>query len=108
MNGASADPWAKTSREPTSSITTMIGSSHHFLRSFMKAQSSASRLMFPFSELASEVALARRTLRPRNPEASMRRTPNHGVAPEHPHQKTDRSQHDEIRDPHEDGRCNLR
>ena len=30
MNGASADPWAKTSRAPTRSITTTMGSSHHF------------------------------------------------------------------------------
>ena len=38
MNGASADPCAKISSAPTSISTMMIGSSHHFLRTFMKAQ----------------------------------------------------------------------
>jgi hypothetical protein len=35
MNGASAEPWAQTSRSPTRKSTIRIGASHHFFRTFM-------------------------------------------------------------------------
>src|SRR5437867_5914750 len=44
MNGASTELCANTKSAPTNSITTMIGSSHHFFRTRMKAQSSRARL----------------------------------------------------------------
>ena len=44
MNGASADPCAKTRSAPTSTITTMIGSIQNFLRARMNAQISLPRL----------------------------------------------------------------
>jgi hypothetical protein len=35
MKGASAEPCAKTSNAPTITSTRTIGSSHHYLRTFM-------------------------------------------------------------------------
>jgi hypothetical protein len=40
LKGASAEPWANTSSEPTSTITMMMGASHHFLRMRRKSQNS--------------------------------------------------------------------
>src|SRR5436190_5817104 len=40
MNGATAEPCARTSNDPTSASETMIGSSQNFLRSLKKNQNS--------------------------------------------------------------------
>ena len=44
MKGARADPCANTKSVPSKSITTMIGKSHHFFRTFKKSQNSLRRL----------------------------------------------------------------
>src|SRR6185503_8333217 len=46
MNGATAEPWVKTTRSPRSASITKIGPSHHFLRTLMKAHSSPIRPSF--------------------------------------------------------------
>jgi len=45
MNGASADPCAKTSNAPTTIMTSIIGSNHHFFRTRMKAHNSPASLI---------------------------------------------------------------
>lgn len=40
MNGAKAEPFAKTSRPPKSNKNMTIGASHHFLRTRKKSQNS--------------------------------------------------------------------
>src|SRR5262245_15673887 len=40
MNGATAEPWVKTTSRPSSASITTMGPSHQALRTFMKAHSS--------------------------------------------------------------------
>src|SRR5690349_1506095 len=40
MKGATAEPWARTSSDPTSASATMMGSNQNFLRSFRKSKNS--------------------------------------------------------------------
>src|SRR5262245_56586001 len=46
MNGATAVPWVKTTKRPSSTSISTIGPSHHFLRTRMKAHSSPRMLSF--------------------------------------------------------------
>src|SRR5687768_3832138 len=99
MNGASAEPCAKTRSPPTLSRTRMIGRSHHFFRTLMKAQSSLSRLTRISSELASQV-----TVRAvgRMPHAAPLDTMLDGALTHESHDPAGRGEHDEIYDAHED------
>jgi hypothetical protein len=47
MNGATAEDWVKSTRNPSKSKTVIIGNSHHFFRTFMKSQSSLNISVFP-------------------------------------------------------------
>src|SRR5215475_438613 len=78
MNGASADPWANTSKRPTSSMTMMSGRSQSFFLTRMKAQNSRARLERATTEVSEwgrwyrlELALqrARGRLRPIGPKS---------------------------------------
>src|SRR4030095_4542526 len=50
MNGASADPAVRTMRIPNRALRTMMGASHHFFRTFRKAQNSCQNCTFSFTE----------------------------------------------------------
>jgi hypothetical protein len=48
MNGAIAEPCVKTTRKPGSASIWSMGSSYHFLRTLMKAHSSAKTPNFSY------------------------------------------------------------
>src|SRR5262252_162303 len=50
MNGASAEPAVRTIRIPSSALRTMMGASHHFFRTFRKAQNSLQNCTFSFTD----------------------------------------------------------
>src|ERR1035437_205217 len=109
MNGASAEPCAKTSSRPTIIRTTMIGRSHHFLRTFMNSQSSPTipcLAMLRSSELSFHVAA--HTRRGWHPETPVPLRMHQRTPAEQPHHDTDRRDDDEEHDPHEDRRRHLR
>src|ERR1035437_3974076 len=109
MNGASADPCAKTNSAPTSTSTIMIGSSQNFLRTLMKAQSSAAipcLAMLRSSELSFHVAA--HTRGGCHPETPVSLRMHQRTPAEQPHHETDRRDDDEEHDPHEDRRRHLR
>src|SRR6266542_1863030 len=107
MKGASADPCAKISSDPTSSMVTMTGSSHHFFRTRMKAHNS---LVMP-EPLMDQVPLelvfhcTALSLPPGSldPKASVREPPPNGVLSEQTHDPARRRQDQEVDDPQEDG-----
>src|SRR5687767_15759140 len=103
MNGASADPCANTSSVPTINMTRTTGASHHFLRSFMKLQSSTTRLIASSLELSLQVA-GTLSLGTRLPISALARCVRHGITAERPSQNTDRCQHEQVHRAHHD-RC---
>src|SRR5213596_1323290 len=112
MNGASTEPWANTSRAPTTTMTTMIGSSHHFLRARMKAQSSRAKLprpiLAPFLELSFHVGPPPGRDSARDPEAVAETWAGEPVAAGEPSHQTRRRQDHEIDQPQEHRRRDLR
>ena len=48
MNGATADPWLRTTNPPKTAIMTITGNSQNFLRILMNAQSSVKKSMLIF------------------------------------------------------------
>src|SRR5687768_17030052 len=104
MNGARADPCAKTSTAPTTSIMRMTGASHHFFRSRRYAQSSPviplamlrSIFIEPWSKLPFHAAGAPPPLGPLLPEACVGCLVDERVPPERPPRDADRCQHQEI------------
>src|ERR1700693_381612 len=112
MKGASADPCAKISNTPTSSIVTMMGSSHHFFRARMKAHNSLVMLeplmdQVPLELVFHSIALSVPGGSP-DPEASFRERPPDWILPEQTHYPTRRRQDQKVDDPHEDGGCDSR
>src|SRR5688500_508413 len=110
MNGASTDPWANTSSVPTNSMTTTTGSSHHSLRTRINAHSCPAKLNLltvTILELMLHVGATLRPGFPPDPEARPGRALER-VAAEEAHHESDRRQHDEVHDAHEDGRRDLR
>src|SRR2546428_4422672 len=107
MKGASADPCAKISNTPTSSMVTMMGSSHHFFRSRMKAHNSLVMLEPLMDQVSLELMF--HSTAPfvaggsPDPEASVRERPPNGGLSEQTHYPTRRRQDQEVDDPHEDG-----
>src|SRR5439155_16295928 len=93
-----ADPWAKTSSAPTSSSTSRMGSSHHFLRTRRKAQSwdSTPRLAMtsPRSELGFQVAPP--PGRRRNPKTTVVLPVAQRMTSREAYQEPDRLQNHEI------------
>ena len=63
MNGARAEHYAKTSSAPAINITTMMGMSHHFLRTLGNAQDSENRKIVQTPhhdrQIAADMALRR-------------------------------------------------
>src|SRR5690606_923358 len=110
MNGASTEPCAKISSPPISTITMMIGSSHHFFRTRMKAHSSRINpvllMRLSRSELAFQVAAAMRSVAI-DPVAWPRRS-HQWVAAQRAPEDPRRRQHQEVEQAHEDRRRNLR
>src|SRR5213080_2186156 len=110
MNGASADPWANTSRAPTAAMTRMMGRSHHFLRARMKAQNSSTRLVrlialsfFLISlELPLHVTPTARADRSRHPAARPAPVASQRVSAEGPEQQADRGDRGVVHDPKKD------
>src|SRR6266571_5376081 len=104
MNGAIADPCAKTSKPPTSTSSRIIGASHHFFRTLMKAQSSPiSPCLFigrclRISELVLEVARVGVTRMPQRPRMLWRAK---GVSSNESHRHTDRRKNPEVDETHE-------
>src|SRR6266508_4589233 len=106
MKGASAEPCAKISSSPTSSMVTMMGSSHHFFRSRMKAHNSLVMLEPLMEHVSLELVLHSISLSvpggSPHPEASFREWPPDGVFPEQTHYPTRRRQDQKVDNPHED------
>src|SRR5712692_8690116 len=107
MKGASADPCAKISSAPTNSMVTMMGSSHHFFRTRMKAHTSPVMLeplmdQVPLELVFHSTALSVPGGSP-DPEASVRERPPNGVLSEQTHYPARRRQDQEVDNPHEDG-----
>src|SRR5437764_11008595 len=109
MNGASADPWANTSRAPTAAMTTMMGRSHHFLRARMKAQNSSTRLVrlialsfFISLELPLHVTPTARADWSGNPAARPAPVASQRVSAEGPEQQADRGDRGVVRYPKKD------
>src|SRR6266545_3741180 len=110
MKGASAEPCAKISSSPTSSMVTMMGSSHHFFRARMKAHNSLvmlEPLMDHFSPSLLKLVFHCTALSipggSPDPEAPLRERPPNGVLSEQTHDPARRRQDQEVHDPHEDG-----
>src|SRR5450759_2199988 len=107
MNGPSADPCAKRSSIPTSSMVTMMGSSHHFFRARMKAHNSLVMLepfmdQVPLELVFHSTALSVPGGWP-DPKTSFRERPPDGIPSEQTHYPTRGRQDQEVDDPHEDG-----
>jgi len=91
MNGASADPWANTRSVPTSTITTMMGSNHHFFLTLKNAQNSRTKLGFAIlspltvSELMCQIASPASVIATIHPERAAPHGRQKGVAAEEPH-----------------------
>src|SRR5215207_7270139 len=111
MNGASAEPCAKTSRPPNASITTISGTSQYFLRCRVYFQSSDINPPFaidpPVSELTFEIA-APRVLRTPHPRTLGWRRSHQIVPAERSHQQARWCDDHEVQDTHDDGRRDLR
>src|SRR2546428_9951637 len=110
MNGARADPCANTTSAPTRSITKRIGSSHHFLRTRMKAHSSRASvalLIDSILELSRHVRAAARARLPLDPIAPLPGLVHEGVLAQQALHASYRHQEDEVHDAHEDGRRHL-
>src|SRR5574339_885672 len=111
MKGARTDPLANTRSVPMSSMSRIRGKSHHFLRTFMKAQSSPIRLDFATATSVSELPSERsgRIFRPvvRHPEASLPFLGAKRVLAEQAHEEPGRGEDDEVHERHEDRRGDL-
>src|SRR5678815_253543 len=102
MNGASAEPCANTSTVPTTTITTITGSSHHFLRWPMNPHSSPIRLIAPPLRLELPTQIAGATsFRPRFPIARFPIRVHERVAADRSAQRADWSQHQHIHHAHD-------
>src|ERR1700693_883576 len=112
MNGASADPCAKISSIPTSSMVTMMGSSHHFFLARMKAHNSPVMLEPLMEQVPLELVLHSTALTvpggSPDPEASFRKRPPDGILVVHVHYPTRRRQDQKVDNPHEVGGCDSR
>src|SRR5437016_460508 len=110
MNGARTDPFAKISSAPTSIMMMIMGMSQNFFLTRMNAHSSLNRLTLLTGvplELAFEVAAPRGAGRPSNPECPAPRAHQRVITEKAP-DETDRRQHHEVDQSHEDRRRDLR
>src|SRR5688572_25721214 len=111
MKGASADPCAKTSSEPTRKSTTRIGSNQNFFRSRMNAHSSLTKLLDWLTGISSSsklsVEITGRLEVTRRPDRR-RSARDQRVASDRPTENTHRRNHHEVHDAHEDRRRDLR
>src|SRR5688500_10408733 len=110
MKGASAEPCAKTSSEPTRKSTTRIGSNQNFFRSRMNAHSSLTKLLdwlmeSPMSKLPVQITGRREVTRGSN---SCRSARDQRIAPDRSTDKAHRRDHDEVHHAHEDRGRDLR
>src|SRR5450759_783171 len=107
MKGASAEPWAKISRIPTSSMVTMMGNSHHFFRTRIKTHNSLVMLEPLMDQVPLELVFHSTALPVPggwpDPKASCRERPPDGIPSEETHYPTRRRQDQEVDNPHEDG-----
>src|SRR6266542_1018214 len=107
MKGASAEPCAKISSTPTSSMVMMMGNSHHFFRTRMKAHNSLVMLEPLMDQVSLKLVFHCTALSipggSPDPEASLQERPPNGVLSEETHDPACRRQDQEVDDPHEDG-----
>src|SRR6266496_2167436 len=107
MKGASAEPCAKISSSPTSSMVTMMGSSHHFFRARMKAHNSLVMLEPLMNHVSLELVFHSTSLSlpggSPDPEAPVRERPPNGIPSEQTHYPARRRQDQEVDNPHEEG-----
>src|SRR6266581_8198246 len=111
MNGASADPCAKISSVPTTSITRTIGSNHHFLRTRMNAHNSPAKVIRPIFRSSLELVFhscpALVVGSARDPEALRRAGAQQRILARESSEQTGRRQDGEVDDAHEDRRRDL-
>src|SRR6516164_4752729 len=106
MNGATAEIWLNTTRPPSSSITSMMGSSQYFLRTLRKAHSSIrTDIGAPRSEHVLQALRLRTGRRAMDPVARRLRIPLEAqqVLAREAQQQRGRGDDDEEQDAHDDG-----
>src|SRR6266540_3565582 len=111
MKGASTDPCAKTMSVPTTSITTTMGSSHHFLRTRMNAHNSPAKVIRPIFRSSLELAFHPRPSMglgsARDPETPGGAGAQQRVLARESAEQSGRRQDGEVDDAHEDRRRDL-